>query len=269
MTYDALYVDGTNVLVAGCRFIEDWSPLYGTSPLRGDNHVIPGRAGEVAVPKVIGARTMPLAFVVTAADPATGVESSDLNTASKQARLNFRTLVRLLNPGGTITLKRVIGYPAGDETHTCTAEFLSALDPAYDLGTDEFARTVVDLRLLDGVWYKETAVEHVLTGTSSVSILGDVTTRRMTIEFAGSSAAQALVNSTTGETVTIDAMNTTTHEAVLDVEDFTAVRNSVNIVGKVEGSGPDYAWMTLEPGTNSLTVTGGGTVTLTYYPAYL
>ena len=269
MTYDALYVNGTNIAVAGVRFIEELGPLYATSPLRGENLVIPGRAGEVVVPKVIGARTMPLGMVITAADPATGIEAADPAVSSKQARENYRTLLRLLNPGGTVTLKRTIGYPAGDESHTCLAEFLSAVDPTYDLGSDDFARAVIDFRLLDGVWYKETAVVHTLTGSSSVTILGDVTTRRMTIAFSGATGAQALTNSTTGEAVTLAALDPAAHAAVLDVEDFTAVRNSVNVVSKVSSTGSDYSWMTLAPGNNTLVVTGGGTVTLSYFPAYL
>lgn len=269
MTYDALYVNGTDIAVAGVRFIEELGPLYSTSPLRGENLVIPGRAGEVAVPKVIGARTMPLGMVITAADPTTGVEHASAINSSRQARENFRTLMRLLNPGGTVTLKRLVGYPAGDEYHTCQAEFLSAVEPSYDLGSDDYARAVIDLRLLDGVWYKETAAAASLTGSSSVTVAGDVTTRRMTVTFTGATGVQSLANTTTGETVTLSALDTATHAAVLDVEDFTAIRNSVSVLSKVAATGTDYAWMTLAPGANTMVVSGGGTVNLSYYPAYL
>jgi hypothetical protein len=60
----------------------------------------------------------------------------------------------------------------------------------------------------------------------------------------------------------------TTHDVVLDVDDWTATQNGSNVIGTVTHSG-DYHWMTVDPGTNSFTLAGGGTVDVSATAAYL
>jgi hypothetical protein len=58
---------------------------------------------------------------------------------------------------------------------------------------------------------------------------------------------------------------------VLNVEEFTALQGSTNVIDKVSSNASNSTkyWLTLRPGTNSLTLTGGGTAEIQYKGYYL
>ena len=57
----------------------------------------------------------------------------------------------------------------------------------------------------------------------------------------------------------------------LNVRDFTAVQNSVNVIDKVSTnpSNTTRYWLTMSPGANQFALTGGGTVQIQYKGLYV
>jgi hypothetical protein len=244
--YETVLFDGTDIKSAGVREIKVWEGALLTTSLRGDDLIIEDADGMVAVQeRPFDSIEMQLGLVLL------GTTHADFNDAT-------RALRRLVKADGTVTLTRRLAYGTGNEQHTALARYAGGLEPHLI----DMAAGHVDLRmrLLDGLWFGPSTT---ITGTATVA--GDVRTRRMTVTFTGGTNP-TLTNSTTGDVLTwTGAVGGT--PVVVDVEAMSATRGVSNVSGALSWT-RTYP-MTLAAGSNTLGITGGGTVSIAYRPAFL
>ena len=118
---------------------------------------------------------------------------------------------------------------AGTPTHTATARYLGGLEQSEAL-SNRVARVAFDVQLMDGFWYESAYTPGTaLAGTTVVNVNGDAPTQDITLTYSIGAGSQRVTNS----------------------------------------AYPGLARLTLKPGNNTLVVTGGGTVTMSYRAAWL
>lgn len=246
--YETILIDGTDIKVPGKRLLRVWEDVLETPLLRGDDLTVTDADGQDSVDeRPFDAFNLNIQLVLKDATDA----------LYNEAR---RVLTRMCKPDGTVTLTRRLAYTAANEEHTATARYLSGLKPSAMFAMVDSDLTLV-FKVLDGFWSGPT--DTVTTG--AVTVLGDVRTRRMTITFTGGTNP-TLTNSTTGDSVTWTGTVGGT-PVVVDVETMTATQGGTDVSGAL-------TWartfpMTLAAGTNNLSLTGGGSVSTSYTPAYL
>lgn len=245
--YDTFLIDGTDLRSLGVRYIETWDGFLDNAPLRGGNPIIPFADGEARVDKPFEAYTMGMTLVLL------GAGRQAFNDA-------HRALKRLVKPGQTVTLSRLIAYATGNETHTTTAEYLSGLGPSMT-GLD-VGRLTVNMRILDGLWYGPA----VTIGAGTSSITGDVRTRRALITVSAGTDP-TVTNSTNSYAFTVSGSTAT--PVVVDVENMSASTGGVDCSDRLTWAAGAKTWpMQLDPGSNTLTISSG-TLSVAYQPAYL
>lgn len=245
--YGTYLIDGTDIRIAGQRLLRDVDGLYAMGGLRGDDLIVTDADGASWLDeRPFDPFTLPLPLTLRG-----GTEAgfNDL----------LRTLRRLVKPDQTVTLTRRLAFGSGNEDHTALARYESGLPPQMAPGIVE-ADLTLSLKQLDGIWYGSTTT--ITTGT--VTVLGDVRTHRMTVTFTGGTNP-TLTNTTTGDSLTWTGTVGGT-PIVVDNEAFTALQGASDVSGALDWS-RTYP-MTLRAGSNVLAVTGGGTVSIDYKPAY-
>lgn len=245
--YETVLFDGTDIKTSGVQLLRVWEGALATPVLRGDDLTVVDADGATSPDdRPFDAFLLNLGLTLRGGTP-TGF--NDL----------YRTLRRLVKVDSTVTLTRRMSYTSGNEEHTATARYDSGLAPSM-IGMVEGDFTLA-MKVLDGLWHGPAAT--VTTGT--VTVLGDVRTRRMTITFTGGTNP-AYTNATTGDVLTwTGAVGGT--PVVVNVEAMTATRGGTDVSGAL-------SWtrtfpMTFKAGANVLSLTGGGSVSTSYSPAYL
>lgn len=234
--------------------------FLGVPQYRQQDIDVPGRWGAVATAPWPGARTLTLGGVVTGSTRAEYLE-------------NLRAFGGLVvNDGRTFTLTKT--YDTTDSrtlTVASTARYSAGLETVEQI-TPRAGRVAVEFRLMDGYWLSPASIDSgpITASAFALEIPGDVTTHRMQVVFSGTASTSRLTNTTTGGWIEF-ASTTATYAATLDVWEFTAKRNSVNVLSSVNYSQPDKVryWFGLRPGVNQFTLSGGGTVRLYYRGAFL
>lgn len=235
------------------RVEQYWEGVLGAPELYGDPLHVPLRPGAIDIPQVPGKRPV-LVGVLTY-----GQSQAEHNDS-------WRDLARLLwSPEQALNLKRTMRFTAGDETHECRAKYVSGLDASM-LAGGRMGRMAIRFDNLDGYWYQtDTTDVDILGGSDTVAVGGDAVTRQMTVQLSGGTN-QVLTNTTTGTVLSF--LGDTTTPVSLDVPSFTATQGGSNVVTKVNHAN-DTFWMTLAPGDNEFTLTGGGSATISAKAAYL
>lgn len=240
------------------RIEQYWDGVMGNPELYGNSLRVPLRPGEVFVPKTTGARTFIVGMLTY------GQDQGEHNDA-------WRDLARMVwSPRQVLNVKRVVKHSTGDETHECSAEYVSGLD-ANMLAGGRMGKMAIRFKNLDGYWYGLSNETYTVSNGSTINVPGDAPTRRMTLEFSGGSGSQVLTNTTTGAAVSWP--DSTGVPVTLDVLAFTT---DVGVgpdggdlgVGKIRHAG-DPHWMVLAPGDNEFTLTGGGSVEINARTAHL
>lgn len=237
-------VNGTDLEVAGVRFMEVIEGAHDTPLSRGDLPVYPGRDGARDVDQPFEASILSLGLVVN------GGTRQGFNDA-------YRTLRRLVKPGKTVTLTRNLSYTTGAESHTAAAKF-AGLTPAQ-IAPGVF-RMVLKFLILDGVWYGPAET----IGAGTVTVKGDVRTQRMTITLPGGVAGPTVTNSTNGYAFTFSGTLATPTD--IDNETAQAIRGGIDVSDALTWT--KTLPFRLEAGSNTITITSG-TVSIEYRPAYL
>lgn len=133
MAYD-LTINGTSLNNGTICRVADWAGVFSSAPLRGENLLIPGVAGETHLPKYRGAYvfTVPLVLV--------GTSRADL-----QDRLD--ALEALCDSSATaLTVARTRPTGLGDVTESCSADYVSGLQPELvNLSTGRVALELLNL----------------------------------------------------------------------------------------------------------------------------
>jgi hypothetical protein len=145
---------------------------------------------------------------------------------------NLKSLASLvLNGGDTFTMSRTLDTVGtpATVTHTATARYLGGLESSEQL-SNRVARVAFDVMLMDGYWYEAAyTAGTALAGTAVVNVVGDAPTQDVQLTYSIGAGSQRITNS----------------------------------------AYPGLSRLTLKPGNNTLVVTGGGTVTLSYKAAWL
>ena len=145
-----LLVDGQSIQDYA-TIVEDFAGVHASAPLRGANHVIPGRAGELWVPKVPAAYGFTVGVTVLPVDPVDGSDPADWEAAVAAWATNWRALLDLLDSTLVpLTLTRVVATTAGTVSETCLAEVVGSVAPSM-IGPAA-SRAVIDFLNLDGGW---------------------------------------------------------------------------------------------------------------------
>jgi hypothetical protein len=145
---------------------------------------------------------------------------------------NLKGLMRLVHNGGqTFTLQRTLDVPGSPSTQTteAVARYLGGLETVSPV-SHRAGRVAFDVQLMEGYFYDQAATNlGTVTGTQTVNVVGDAPTQNLTINYSVGPGTQRVTNA----------------------------------------AFPGLGRLTLVPGNNSLTLTGGGNVTISYRAAYL
>lgn len=143
-------VDGTDLADFGV--VEDLGGLYATGSRRGSNYTVPGRDGEIYVPKPRGAYGVGIGLVLYAVDPDTGAELDDDDARTRRFNQAWLDLVDLCDPdAGPVVLTRRLSLPGGlTIDQSCSAEISGGMSPS--LLNLVAGRVVLPFTNLDGTW---------------------------------------------------------------------------------------------------------------------
>ena len=145
---------------------------------------------------------------------------------------NLRDLAKLVhNAGQTFTIERTLDLAgtAGTLVKEATGRYAGGLEVAEQL-SNRVGRVAFDVLLLDGYWYDTTAsTAGTVTTSGTFTIAGDAPTQNVTLTYSVGAGSQLVTNSA-----------------------FAGLGR-----------------LTLVPGSNVLTLTGGGNVVVAYKAAWL
>jgi hypothetical protein len=235
--------------------------VFALPPLRGDDFLTMNRTGQIYVQKVHDSRVISLMIVVR--DTASNAKIYFDQLSVLFANRSLGALVQTLEDGSTRTGQaECVGWTG-------------AVDISDDSGS-VFAG-MADFSLPDPWLYGPTVTGSVAptTGGAALTIAnpGTVTAESMTLDILGPITTPVVSNATTGTSLTIAVTVASTKHLLVDVRLFTAANDGANVIGLVTHSGA-VPFLTLAPGNNALTVSGGSTtgaslVTLAFAPAYV
>jgi hypothetical protein len=252
MVWDTLLVNGTDLSTAvlGTRKFQVWEGIHTTTIPRGQDPSFAGIDGETFVDRPFPAGVLSLGLIVRGSSDVTGFNDA------------YRELRRLCPPDEPLTLTRRLSYTSGNESHTTTAR-LRAMTPSQLSPADY--RVALEFTLLEALWYGTSSVIALSSGVNTgVGAQGDVRSQKMTITLTGGTTP-GLSNAATGHEldftgsmsspVVIDVLNQTATQGATDVSQYLTWTKSVPFA--------------LRSGVQQILVSGGGTASISYSPAYL
>lgn len=251
--WDTYLVDGTD-LANVATVVEVWDGAFLHGDRRGSNLVVPGVPGEIFAAKGRAVSTLTLGLVIMAVDPDSGAAPTDETTRVAMLNANLTTLRRLLAARTDIALTLTRRRSMWEDTevveqeHTALGELARPLAPTV-VGAAQAARVVVELKILDGLWYEDPTTVTGLTDSITLDTGGDseAPTTKVVVTF---SEAGTLTNATLGCSLTASTALTVDAETM------------VPTAGTVSGQ------FALLPGDNLLDISAGS-VDLAYRRAFL
>lgn len=145
---------------------------------------------------------------------------------------NLKNLAKLVhNAGQTFKIERTLVVPGSPSTQTteATGRYAGGLEVAEQL-SNRVGRVAFDVLLMDGYWYDATATTAgTITTSGTVTAVGDAPTQNVTLTYSVGAGSQRVSNA----------------------------------------AFPGLSRLTLVPGQNVLTLTGGGNVVVSYKAAWL
>lgn len=257
--------------------IEDLSSLWDMPTIRGDSGLVPYRRGVIPFRRSFGPKLVDLPFVIVGdSDPDGGVPADARAQLWANRDELMRTVWRPLQISATGS--RLVRYYTPDgSTLAGPGKIVGGLRP---VPTGPLAlRGAIALELSEGGLRSET-----LTDVTSAEV-ADGAQLDFTVPNAGNDYQDELLIDLTG-TATVVRLTNLTADAdenvfwefggsldsgvAVDTSDFTAIRDSISVVGLVNHSGYEK-WMPLVPGDNTIRIEPtGGTVTVQFrhFPFY-
>ena len=143
---------------------------------------------------------------------------------------NLKNLAKLVhNAGQVFKVERTLDLASGTQTTEANARYAGGLEVAEQL-SNRVGRVAFDVLLMDGYWYDATATTAgTITTSGTVTVAGDAPTQNVTLTYSVGAGSQRVSNA----------------------------------------AFPGLSRLTLVPGQNVLTLTGGGNVVLAYKAAWL
>lgn len=264
-------VDGTNLNTLAFN-IETIGGRMRVPQGRGEDIDVPYRPGQVWRPKFPSSRILTLGMWVIGAEEDGSVPS--VGSAQRiQFNENWDKLIRLFyKPGRQLALTRRLAMSAGILETDALAELVSDMDRSM---FDQFgARFTVDLKLADPYFYDAAQVLNTGIGPTVLTNVGHDRIRKGLIRFNGPLTNPRLTNTTLDPDVWVQwtGVLTAGQWVELDIDLFTAVRNTgANAISGVSHDGA-RRWMEYELGANALTLSasaGTGNVDITYQSPYV
>lgn len=240
-------------------------------PLRGEDVLIPYRPGRTWVPKEADSRTITLEMWVQGSLPNGSVPSGP-------QKLEFQNNLRILrnlfwDPKRQITLTKRWDIGGAVMVASAKASFAGGFIPS--MHGSSHASFSVELYLADPYFYGPEITHNFNNGAASqaqiIFIQGDEATTAVKVQFYGDRSSPKMTNSKNGEFVEL-AETLTGGSVLIDVDAFTAKSGGTNHIRYVRSALTDSKhWMVLEPGQQTLTLSGTGTgnATLRYRPRWL
>lgn len=257
-------IDGTD-LGSYARVLTDFIGSMTAPEGLGTFQSAAGKRGGSFVPKV----RKPFEFTIPLEllpDSAADTTPTTVDDRWAQWLTNRDALLALVDSEhAALTVERI----THDDSWKCSAELAAPVEFAAVGGTS--ARVALTLRNLDGYWWDGAAspsADTVSAGDLTVVCGGTIRTNHIVATFAGSAGPQVLTNTTTGHAVTVTGATTST-SVVLDVLTDSASAGGSSAYARVTGTYVDGYALGLAPGTNTFTLTGGGTVALSFRAATL
>ncbi len=254
MTWDTYFANGVDFSSLGC-ITEPFDAPYTEPGLRGDLPQYSGIDGAGYSDQPLNPGLLSFEIML---DPDCGSEAaqrSNLNT-------RYRNLRLICRPDRLSALTRRMSFDSGNETHTANGKLLSITPNHYG---PEVMSCLVEFTILDGCWFG--TLESVNAGASiTPTIKGDVRTHHVSLVLS-EGAVNPVVSNANGYTVSYVG---TVPTGGVSVDCFnrraTRISDSVDVSSNLRWTKGQA--MRLDPGGNTIT-TSSGTVSLTYYPAYL
>lgn len=242
-------------------------------PIRGENLLVPASVGRRWMPKMVDQNVITLGMWVTGAK-----EDGSMPTTQSTLRQftdNWRKLRALLwTPGRQVTLSKCFWVNGVLKTASALAQFSSGISPTMS-GPARAAFTV-DLTLADPYFYGPEVITSLSTGTQTITIAGDDTTRAVKFHVVGSRNTVKIRNNSLNVDVEYHRDLSAGDVVDIDVQQFTCLTDPAgtapyNTVGSIRHTGDAY-WFMLQPGANILTVSsasGIGAVTMIHREVWL
>jgi hypothetical protein len=245
----------------------------GARAFRGENALVPYRAGKRFVKKV------PESYVMTLSGWVLGITDGSPKPTEEGFRANWRKLRRLLwNRGKQFPLtKRWIDADDGVTMRTATAmvEFVGGMEPK--MFGPQGAFFSVDLELADPFFYSaEESITFAAGSEHDIEVVGDYDTTKIRFEMEGPlEAAEVRVASADPQVWIRYAVLDDNDTVIIDVDDWRSIETDGGIetltIGKVYHDGAPGLFI-LEPGEHTVEFNvgaGTGTVVMYWQPAWL
>lgn len=264
-------VDGSSLANYGYG-IELRSDMLGLPPRRGDNRPAYGRRGTRWRRKTLDQAEMGLQMWVDARDPTTGAYPVGRLARLAQFYDNMRELTSLLGVDDReLALARDENTLAGGvETLTGRGEVVSGARFQPDEDWEDHARLSVGILMADPLWYGAATSATISGSGGTVVVAADLAVNDMVLTFTGASSAPILTNTTTNPDTFVQFQGVIAGGAavVIDCQAGTIKRlsDSLNLIPYLRYGGSSLDIFRLLPGSNVLTLSGGGSVTIAYQP---
>lgn len=223
---------------------------HGVPPLRGQDFLTMGAVGQLWVPKIADSRRIGLELLLTDVYRAGQIQALLDELGALFADRSQGALTHY-HPDGTVrtAMAEVVDWaPADSNAHI----------GAMYLGTVDF--------LLSDPWFytaSQTVTAAVPSSPTTFSLDNPGTAYpcgpqgTLTVDYTGPIANPVLTNNANGLTLTVNVTVAAGTHLVVDCVAYTALNASANAIASVLHSGAPQ-FMVLQPGANSLTVTGTG-----------
>lgn len=249
-------INGTSLQTLGWG-IAEWSSGQNPPTLRGDGVELPYRIGRQFQARVPEPRTLTFDMWVS------GKTEAGVDGGQSQLITNWEALRALFwgTPGAQLTVTK--RWSGGTASAAGSAVFAGGLEPE-SIGL-QVIRFSVDLLMLDPYFYGsvETKSWGVGTTTLSTALKGTAPSPRYTVTLPSGSSSLTMKQSTTNvSALTATGLGGTLAVTFPDMT-FTATGGAHPGLCTADGD-----WVAVSPSATSAVVTGG-TIGLSYYPAYV
>lgn len=278
-TDEYLSIDGESLQTYAYNITTWGLSRESTPPLRGENIVVPGRAGSIFVPKVVASRVISLSMWVQGSDKDGFAPTGGSRVAEFQR--NYKNLRRLLfTPDREVTITKRFREYGSDTLIVATgkAQLGNPIQPTMN----GRARAIftVDLEMADPFFYGNEVTVPAFTGVNqqqTITVPGDYRTSSIKLEINGARNSPRIVTTAGGKTLDFRYNYSlgSGDKATVDVPSFEVITtpaagSAFRSAGLITHSG-DPLWMSLAPGSNTLALTsssGTGSIVVKYKPVW-
>lgn len=231
---------------------------YVPAPRKGSDVPLPLRRGRVHVDKLPDSQVQTLSMWLAPFNE-DGTEDPAL-TPEQKMHANWRKILDAIDvPGQFPLVKRWYLDDGTVHAATAQAEYQDGLEPtANGRGGLSFATTLL---LADPYYYEPVAAQPV----GDITVLGDVPTDHVQINLSGGTNPRLTFPD--GNWIQYNGSPGGT-DVIVNCLTGNAKRGNQFVNGLISRANNFGSWPVLDKGAQSLTLTGGGTATITYDAAY-